>query len=206
MKKDSDEVEAHRNKWRNIETCFNCRYLSTHRIGSENIEYEKGDDGEYRRTIKERVTLSCRGTSYWHPDAITDDSDRNFCRYRSCNTAEMTELSDIFFDSPGIFDDIITVDKIFEAGYKASHASAHRGYYIDYVLKGRNNIHAVTNAEGIVDFFFFKYRNRYWRITYSKKLDKLYGVDSATYYEWNPADINESTKAYVKKKISELYN
>lgn len=206
FKSDSKEIEVHKNRWKDIATCLNCSLMTAYNLGDQKTSYEMDETGKYKRTVEGYVDLRCKARRYYNPEPLLGNVDRGCCRYKACSTAEMQELSDIFFDHPGVFDDIITVDRIIEVGYKSSEASSIHGYYIEYALNGRNNIRAVTNSDGIVDFFNFKYGNKKWAIVYSKKLDKLFTTCGHEYLEWNPADLSDSTKAYVKRKISELYN
>ena len=75
-----------------------------------------------------------------------------------------------------------------------------------YRLKGRNNIFACVNKTSIVERFIISYRYDSWDIVYSKQLDKLFSMNGNKYVEWNPIDVNDATKDYIKNKIAALYN
>ena len=206
FKKDSPELEAHKNRWKSLSTCLDCTNLSTNREENKGNTYNPLPNGRYERVHTDVVRLCCRYANYWNPAAITPDCDRKFCKYKKCADIETLEYKDIFAQHPGVFDDIATVDKILEVGYKGTTDSGWYGYSMDYFLKGRNDIRAVVNDIGIVDFFIISYDGHNWKVVYSKKLDKLFDISSYRYIEWYPPNLKASVKEYIKQKISELYN
>jgi hypothetical protein len=115
----------------------------------------------------------------------------------------MNAIEDIFTKNPGIFDDIITSDKIINAGYKTR--LQWNGTYTAYQLNGRNQIYALVNNLNIVDSFIIRYHNYEWRVFYSKMKNELYYDRRGVYGVWNPSEVSDSTVRYIKNKISELY-
>lgn len=205
FKKGSPEIEVHKNRWKNIDTCLSCRSLSTNREENKGVELKPLSNGKYELVKRDIVKLHCRYSSYWNPPVISPNCDRKFCKYKSCEDLGVVDDKDIFGQHPGIFDDIATVDKILDVGYKSSTPSGWYDYSLDYFLKGRNDIRAVVNSIGIIDFFILSYDGLHWRLVYSKKLDKLFDISTGRYLEWNP-DLRDSVKEYIKNKISELYH
>ncbi len=205
FKKGSPEIEEHKSRWKDISTCLGCGALSTNREELKGVELNPLPNGQYERVHKEVVRLYCRHSNYWRPAIISPGCDRKFCKYRQCEEMGMVDDKDVFGKYPGAFDDLATVDKILEVGYKSSTPSGWYEYSMDYFLKGRNDIRAVVNSIGIIDFFILSYDGNHWRLVYSKKLDKLFDISTGRYIEWN-CNMKDSVKEYVKQKISELYH
>lgn len=195
--KDSPEIEKHKNRYKDINTCFKCDVLYCRPTGDNKTTYEQMDDESYNRVVKTPCNLSCDHGWYTYP--IGSPEAQEGCKHKPCATATMLEIEDIFTKHPGIFDDLATVDKVVEIGYKSVDGN-------NYKLNGRNNIVAHVNSVGIVDHFTFHYGSDWFNLVYSKKLDKLFNLGYYNYEEWNPDWLSESTKTYVKNKIAELYN
>lgn len=204
FKKNSPELEAHRNRYKDVNNCLKCQYLGTTNKRIIGANYELQPDGRYKHTVESVCALYCQYNSWLRSTRgdINSEETRNNCYMKTCSTAEMVAVEDIFTQNPGIFDDIITVDKIIAIGYK-SMLGVRGG--TRYALKGRNNIQARINNLGIVDRFDVKYGHNSWGLVYSKKFDKLYTASGYEYAEWRPGNMSVDTKNYIKKKISELY-
>lgn len=203
--KDSPEIEAHKMRYKDINNCFKCRYLSKACQRTIGTTYERMPDGRYKLITESAATLNCdlNRWNYFDDCSIESEGVRNRCYLKKCESAEFVGIEDIFTKHPGIFDDIITADKIIAAGYKDTKRYDDR---VMYRIKGRNEIWAIVNGLGIVDHFSVSYHNYRWQLVYSKKLDKLYLSGSTEYAEWNQYEVNDTTKQYIKNKISELYN
>ena len=126
-----------------------------------------------------------------------------------CSNATAKEVTDIFTEHPDVFEEMITVDTIVEAGYKDRKQY---GNIVDYALKGKNQIFAQVNELNIVDHFLVRFRNHEWEVYYSSKYNKFYSKEYAyhqgkyryNYAEWKPM-IPYTTEEYIKKKIAALY-
>lgn len=205
FEKDSPEIEEHKNRYKDVNTCFNCRNMRSYDVDELSRTYELLDDGMYKVTMENKSRLYCGYRHYYdYPDIGTVEA-QNGCRYKACGDATYNEFEDIFTRNPGIFDDIITVDKIIKAGYK-SITSAGVGCTGYYWLKGRNKIAAHVNSLSIVDYFEIEYYSCMYRVVYSKKLNKLFALGGANYSEWNPSCVSDSAKEYIRNKIAKLYN
>lgn len=204
FKKGSPELETHMNRYLDINNCFKCQYAVEGRKEIVGTEREEIGVGRYTVVQKYNVAITCQRC--WNYDGypvIGSDEAHRSCRYARCATAAYEDIADIFTASPGVFDDIITVDKVIEAGFKSVDAN---GRVDMYRLKGRNNIFACVNKMSIVEHFRINYRYDSWDIVYSKQLDKLFCINGNKYTEWNPRDVNDATKDYIKNKIAALYN
>ena len=204
LAKDSPEVEEHKNRYKDTRTCMKCSSVRAQDVEVPLPHYESIGDNKYRKTIENIVRLKCSRTWYNAPD-IGTEAAHEICRYKACANATYEEITDIFREHPGVFDDIITIDKLLCVGYKSASEPITRGNLTGYRLNGRNKIYAMVNKSGIVDRFFIQYGRSAQEVFYSKKLDKLFVFDRETYVEWNPA-LSDSVKAYMKNKIAELYN
>ena len=197
------EIVAHQNKYKSCEACFDCRHLRENAIRRVETKYDLQEDGTYLAKKSIAVNLEC-GAVYWDRPIINSDQARDVCAFRGCTTSHMLPVSDIFIEKPGIFDDIITVDKVIEVGYK--NAQNFYNSSIGYRLKGKNEVYAVVNKLNIVDYFRINYRNDTWTVFYSKKYDEFYTYGRlGAYAKWNPYRMPEATLEYIKNKIRKLY-
>lgn len=195
--KDSPEIEVHKNRYKDINTCFKCGNLYAYASGNETVRYEI--DGDVYKKVRELpCTLYC--SKAWPRGPIGSERAQNNCYAKPCADAQMVEISDIFTQNPGIFDDITTVDKLLEVGYREKMNDN------IYRLHGRNKIEVYVNNIGIVDHFIVTYYGNSWCLVYSKKLDKLFITDHYKYAEWNPGLVSESTNRHIKNRIAALYN
>ena len=204
IKNEAAAIEAHKNKYKDCSACFDCKYLREDVKKLVDVKYDLQPSGEYVANKNIVVNLQC-GASYWsHPIIHTEDA-RETCAYRGCVNATTQSVTDIFIEKPGVFDDIITVDKIVEAGYKTA-LNYHRGS-VGYRLKGRNEIYAVVNSMNVVDNFQIDYRGSSYIIYYSKKYNEFYYVGRrGKYVIWNNfTGMPTATTEYIKNKIAKLY-
>lgn len=204
FRKGSPEIAVHRNKYKDVNQCFNCQYMRKRNNTTTGVQYERRSDGKYDVTTKSVATLICdHGYYRWFDDAdIISEATRDRCQYKACATSTMEEIEDIFTRMPGVFDNIITTDKVNSVGYKELKVYDQS---IHFRLKGRNEIWAVANSLNIVDYFLVTYHGNTWKILYSKTYDKLFEIRGWDYHEWNPREMTSVTKQYIKEKIAELY-
>lgn len=197
FEKDSPDIEVHKNRYKNVQTCIGCPNLYTRAIDCNNTRFERIENGEYRK-IEERVyEMYC--SMGWRSYKVGTADAQNRCTHHRCATADMVPIKDIFTDYPGAFDDIVTIDKVLSVGYREKVANGYR-------LNGRNNIAAFINTMGIVDHFILTYHNDDFRLVYSKKYDKLFYVGGGRYQELDTFCLPQRTIDYVKNRIAELYN
>lgn len=202
LKKGSAEIEAHQNKYKDCKACFDCKYLRDKPVKNIDIKYELQEDGTYLAKKNLVVSLRC-GASYWSDPIIHTDEARECCAFRGCTNADLVEVEDIFTEKPCIFDDIITIDKIVEVGYKTA-TNGHEETF--YRLKGRNEIYAVVNKMNVVDHFAIEYRGNSWNVYYSKKYDEFYYCGrNGKYTRYNFSSMPDTTREYIKNKIAKLY-
>lgn len=197
-------IEAHKNISCSWKSCLSCRNLSEKNIKSENKSYKLNDDGTFSRTDKANVTLWCN-CSYYHRYDIMLNEARKSCRYAGCKNATFVPVNGFFDKHPDAFDDMITVDRIIDAGFTTKYSL--RDGSVNYQLKAKNTIVAKVNAMNIVEYFAISYRNDSCTVVYSKALNKLFTFGNGTYQEFTGLwHMPASTVENIKKKISSLYN
>ena len=197
-------IEAHKNISCSWKSCLSCRNLAEKNIKSKNNSYKLNDDGTFSRTDKANVTLCCN-CSYYHRYNIMSDEARKSCRYAECKNATFVPVNGFFDKHPDAFDDMITVDKIIDAGFTKKYSWGDGS--VSYQLKAKNTIAAKVNAMNIVECFGISYRNDNCTVVYSKALNKLFTFSNRTYDEFTGLwHMPASTVENIKKKISSLYN
>ena len=199
----SRAIKKHREVSCDWHNCLKCKYLREESSKNEKRNYVRNEDGTFSLTKRANVILIC-GASYYRRNNIITDAARNSCGFKRCKNATMIKPDDFFFSNPGVFDDIITIDKIIDNGYVETW---NNGGYSLYRLKAKNKIIAYVNKLNVVDHFRIEYRNDFADVVYSKKLNKLFSISNGVYSEtisiWNmPSESLER----IKNKIASLYN
>lgn len=198
------DIEKHRNKYLDVETCIGCRYMKRRDKTTVSSRAIKEKDGLYSLEETTLSTLYCN--YHWTNDCIGSKAAQNHCRYRGCKDATF-DNRELFFDKyPGAFDDIITVDTLVEKRCEFIDAEG----YVKYRVKSRNNLQAYT-VNGLVVFFYLTYRGREYNLYFSKRYNKLFccSYDSTKFVPFskeNICNIPEETVEYIFNKIYKLYN
>lgn len=202
FRKGSPKWEQHQQRTTDTSKCFDCPYLRYSTNGTVKRTFALQDDGKYTMTEKyPNTTLQCR---YNYPSIdIASEDARSRCQYNECATATSEPITDIFTENPGIFDSIITINKVLQAGYVERYI---RHLWTEYKMKGKYTIYAEVNDLNIVDHFKIGYRGNLWDVYYSQVTNKLYNCTYENkYQEWNPYQVPNSTIEAITKKIATLY-
>jgi hypothetical protein len=172
-------------------------------MNTKKVSYRINEDGTYTRKIEECVELMCMKYSGWNYIGINSETALSSCPRRKCGNAYEEDISDIFTQLPGLFDDMITIDKVLDFGYTDTFKD---GIYTVYKFDFEYDTYAYVNELGIVDFFTVFCGSEY-RLRYSKKYNKLFTTNrrSKHHTEWNPATLIPSTIDTVRKDIAKLY-
>ena len=199
-----EEIKEHRLKGTTSATCFGCPNLKEYGSKTKSCKYVLQDDGKYIATIKKETNLIC-SRSWYHNYNINSQEARTNCIYKGCIGATMESIKDVFTEYPGIFDDIITVDRILDDGFKDRDQK--RDGTTWYTLKGRDNIIAIVNAINIVDGFMVSRYSNNWNVVYSKKYNEFYCIWNGKYRKWNLTEdvMPHETLQRIKRKIVSLY-
>lgn len=202
FKKNSKAFNAHQHASSTSESCLTCPNMYAKHVDNIKCNFTFQEDGTYIRTTKDQVKLECRQN--WRRSYDIDSAEaRQNCSYRRCVNATANPVEDFFTKNPGVFDDLITIDRILESGAKYDTSYCGKEWYR---LKTKNKIEVVINSLNIVEKFRIYYKGDDWDVMYSKKYDKLYYCGHYRYEEWKrPYEMSNDTYEYIKKKIAELY-
>lgn len=194
----SDEARQHTNAQVDVNQCFKCQNLRERDVCGRNTVYIAQDGSTFAATDTRTCTLECM-FSYPY-QRITPTEMPSKCIHLMCNGASMEPLSTFFTRYPGAFDAMITVDKLIEMGCEEEGN-------LSYRVKGRNTLNAHVNSIRVVDMFILHYNRRRYVLNYSKKYNKVFGVDNGTYNELSSyTEIPAETAQYITKKIATLYD
>lgn len=200
--KNGKKFAKHQELSSTIEPCRTCRKLRTIELTSPKKKFVINDDGTYTVKTETVVNLSCSRIWADYPCNSTDAIAN--CKLRQCGSAKGMEITDIFTEFPGLFDHIITVDKILDYGYTRINWSDM--YTTEYVLDEDASLLAHVNSLGIVDRFLVNTYDYCGYVYYSKKYDEFFGLNNANKYElWYPTDLNYEDQDRVKELIRNIY-
>lgn len=194
-------IRAHRNTVHKSTKCFECRYLSHSDAVITNHKYVLNEDGTYSESTKRNVSLKCR---YCYPQADINSAEaKHRCQYAACENAKFNHIEDFWTQHPDAFDEFITVDKIVESGYKYMYKYHD---HISFGLKGRANLTALVNNQGICYGFDLDYRRKSYQLRYSKKYDKVWVLYGGDFKALSFTILSSDAKEIVIKKLKTLYN
>lgn len=196
-------IKKHKERSLTNKTCFNCIFCRKDNITKISEKYKKLENGKYLINESKEVRLICTN-GYRYVD-INSDERQSGCRYSGCTRASFAPVPSIFTEMPGVFDKMITSDKIIDNGYSKRAVYPE---YSKYLIKARNTIEAYVNDQNIVTKFRVCYKDYADIVYYSAKYDKLFTTSNGKYIEWKPSNYRfpEHTQAQIKTKIASLYN
>lgn len=174
--------------------CMKCERLRINERSACIRKFVPCDDGTYTMKQETHVDLMCR-YSTWNSYNINSDYVKQLCKFRQCSTAYTMEIADTFTIWPGIFDHIITVDKILDHGYEA--ISYYDENMTDYLMDSRLGISVYINKLGIVDRFYISNRDEDRTVWYSKKYNLLFTNDENGHYTIYCSDQDNETLKYI---------
>lgn len=174
--------------------CLKCPQLRVNEKDCGTRKFVMNDDGTYTMKTETPVNLVCRYSS-WTSYYIDSDEAKMHCKCRQCGNAHAMEIVDTFTTYPGVFDHIITVDKILDNGYE--RIGYFDGHCTEYVLDSTLGIMAYVNSLGIVDRFSIETREFSNAVWYSKKYNLLFTSDGNGNYEVFCADPDNETLKYI---------
>lgn len=200
--KKGNKFKIHQELASGINPCLNCGNLRTEEIiGSQTTKYFANEDGTYKEKIEREVQLLCK-KSPWEKLPLMATETIEGCRRRNCAKGYRQAIEDAFTRFPGIFDDIITVDKLFDNGYDKLMNHDSCGNTV-YVIDDELDLYALVNNLGIVDRFYLD-NGDYYDLYYSRKYDKLFVASFVDRYtEWVYCD--EDDKEKIMNHIRKIY-
>ena len=161
-------MKAHRNMINKPNKCFECSYLKHTNETIISQKYVLNEDGTYNESTRRTVNLTC-GQSWRYKDINSEEAREN-CKYKRCENATFRCIEDFWTKYPGAFDEFITIDRIIDTGYKSMYKHSDE---IRFDLKGRANLSACVNNQGVCYKFILSYRKRSYQRRYSKKYAKV---------------------------------
>ena len=203
ISKKGNAFAKHKEESCGISPCIDCRQLRVDYFGKlPKKQYVQNDDGTYIEKSKGHVKLLCNYRTYENAPLDYPEVIRR-CPKRQCVNANGDEIVDTFTTFPGLFDEIITVDKLLDC------EGVTRVYYGDtwseYLLSDKNDIRALVNSLGIVDRFFYDIGFESNTLYYSKKYKALFRYDNDgeyskyTKFTENDSDYYEEIKTCIEK-------
>ena len=187
-------------------TCFDCPTLSVDDEWPIKSQYFVRPDGTIGEKIERDVTLKCSKGSSWYYPNICSKEVIEACRKRQCADATEIEISDFFTEYPGVFDDIITVDRLLDDGHNVVLREGGRETCFEFVSTDDYTIGAVINGIGIIDRFFVWWAGDKYTVYYSRKYDELVTTSRGEYCKWVKLYMTEETRNEIKNEIKKLYN
>lgn len=172
--------------------CLQCKYVRFDDTTTLKESIVKNEDGTYTKVNKTVGTLKCGNA--WGKPAIDSNDARKCCIYRRCSADTIAPVDDFFSKYPGAFDDMATIDAI--DMNKWDVYCKHYNDYIELSWKGRYHISIYTTNLGIIDVMQCYYRNKSYRIVYSKKYDKMFALAYGEYAELTATNSDFSTQYY----------
>jgi hypothetical protein len=201
--KNGNKFELHQATAKNIQTCFGCKNLRYQEISHATDKIICNKDGTYTRRFETTCNLVCRRSAFLSYNADSPEAI-DACNLRQCHNGYGQDIHDIFTNYPGLFDDIITVDKIIANGYESRDINISN---IEYNLSTELEIRAVVNNLGIVDRFVL-YSETEWGygVWYSKRYNMLFSGDcNGKYVEFSDHNIPSDQLIDIKKYLAKLY-
>ena len=187
------------------ETCFGCSHLCTEDRFTINRKFVMNMDGTFTEIMENSVRLQCDRSGLWSYYDIDNERVISKCQKRQCGNATEMEISDFFTQYPGVFDDIITIDGLLDAGYNVGiNSRGDSSYDIEWGLY--YTLCAIINTIGIVDRFNVWFDGDKYTVYYSKKYKELFTEDSkCNYIKWDPIEMSEEVITEIKNNIKKLY-
>ena len=201
--KNGKKFAKHKEEAKTINPCLKCRRMRTTEKFNDIVKYVPNGDGTYTRRKETVVNLYCHG-NFWDAPLCDSKDAIKYCEKRQCEDANGDEIHDTFTDYPGLFDEIITVDKIIDNGYEKINWSD--SWATEYCIDSSIGLVAHVNRLSIVDRFFVNTYDYGGYIWYSKKYDEFFTYSGDdTYMNWEPNSISEEDKAKIKATIRKMY-
>jgi hypothetical protein len=194
-------IKTHRNMVNKSNKCFECNYLKHKNSTTLSHKYVLNEDGTYTESTKNKLELKC-GMKWSAYDINSEDAKQN-CRYAACQNATFKRIEDFWTQYPNAFDEFITVDRIIDTGYKNMCRYSDG---VSFTLKGKANLVANTNNQGVCYQFTLRHYRRSYILRYSKKYDKVWIDEYNRFKDLSSLRLSAEKEEAVISKIRALYN
>lgn len=204
FRKGDAKFDIHKEDATSTKVCLNCPHVCASHERTIRRKYVINADGTYRRQTEQSVDLVCsKGFMWSYPDINSALAIEN-CKLRQCGNAIAKEIQDIFTQYPGIFDDIITADRILDTGYV--DVPEYSYYFTVYALSDKYDIKAYVNDLSIVDCFQIYFEGDSQCVWYSKKYDEIFMEGTgACYTPWTCRRLTTQQRMEIKEIFAKLY-
>jgi hypothetical protein len=204
FRKGDHRFEIHKQQAASPTTCFDCPHLNAHRERTIKREYVMNSDGTYTRKTEQSVELQCSSGYMWSYPNIDSVLAISNCKLRQCGNATEREIEDIFTQHPGVFDDIITIDRVLDMGYIGLPEPSLD--YNSYTLDVAYDIKAFVNPLNIVDYFTITLEGYTYVVWYSKKYNEiLTNNEDGHYTAWVCKGLSVRQRTEIKEIFAKLY-
>lgn len=193
-------IKAHKNMINKSNKCFECGHLKHMNPSILTHKYTLNEDGTYTENTKRTINLKC-GMAWDYTD-INSEESRGKCKYARCENAQFRQIEDFWTKYPGAFDELITIDRIIDNGYKTMHKFSNS---VEFELKGKGNIEVKVNNQGICYEISVSRRKNTYTLRYSKKYDKLWVWYGSDWKSLSSLYLATDTEEAIVKKIKALY-
>ena len=192
--KRGNKFDMHKKLSSGIDACMKCRSLYVRHAKEDKCRYSQNADGTFTQNRMSTVRLMC--TANYCDYDITSQDAISRCKFRQCENASETAITDIFLEKPGIFDAMITVDKILDNRNKEIICES--SAFTDYLVNEELCLIARVNRIGIVDKWIIGTNDGYDEMFYySKKYNELYRADYSEKYALMPFMNEDEIKQYL---------
>lgn len=204
FKKGDLSFEVHQHNAEKVNTCLDCEFCCADNRNTKKSKFVINPDGTFTEKTESQVDLVCSRYGLWSHPRIDSSEVLIKCAKRQCADGKAKEIVDTFTEYPGLFDDIITVDNVLDAGYREKFND---GNYMWYRMNFTKDTYVVVNNLGIVSHFVVYTSGGEVYLYYSKKYDKLFKAKrSEMYTEWEAENIPYEEEMQIKNDIAKLYN
>jgi hypothetical protein len=205
FRKGDDKFVIHQREAIKPETCFDCPHIHADRERTTKTKYVVNPDGTFVKKFEQTVRLQCTNGMIWEYHDIDSEAAIANCKRRQCQYATEDKIEDIFTQYPGIFDDIITIDKILDTGYYGVPVVGDT--YQLYIINEKYNIQAYVNEYSIVDCFLVDVDGAgdSREIWYSKRYDEIFSQRHGKYVVWEPDCLTTQQINEIKEMFKNLY-
>ena len=205
VRNDPRKIAEHQKGNANWDKCQTCKHFYANLEDTISEKLIRNEDGTYIQKSVYKVRPQCQYDTFWDYRDIYTESAESHCKYCNCEWGVMQDIHDIFIDNPGVFDDIITVDRVLDVGYR-DREKANR-YFYSYSLMSDFCIYAMVNKMNIVDHFIVRVNGCKYKVFYSKRYDRLYyDNDNGQYSVFNGRQVGADAHKEIKAQIAKLYN
>ena len=200
--KNGKKFAKHKAESSTITPCLKCNKRRVSERTSPDVRFIPNTNGTFTEKSERIVDLMCHA-GLWTDYKCDSTEAIRLCKFRQCGSARAKEIEDTFTKYPGLFDDIITVDKILDNG--DMHINWSDSCITEYQLDEEVGLSAHVNNLGIVDRFYIDNPKGCYYVWYSKRYDEFFWCEYVGYSIWRPDRMDDADVHKIKETIRNLY-